>query len=197
MENPSFYAIIPANVRYDKDLTPNAKLLYAEITSLCNLQGHCWATNDYFSNLYGVSKVSISKWISQLIEKGYIQSEIVYKDGTKQILNRYLTLLNGPIKEKLMGPIKENFKENIIDTNNKINNSAEIKKSFKNFDVEDFKNEILQIKEKANGKYTNDMIKKFFNYWSEKDAKGKMRFQKQETWETGKRLATWYGNNFK
>ena len=165
MENPSFYAIIPANVRYDKDLTPNAKLLYAEITSLCNLQGHCWATNDYFSNLYGVSKVSISKWISQLIEKGYIQSEIVYKDGTKQILNRYLTLLNGPIKEKLMGPIKENFKENIIDTNNKINNSAEIKKSFKNFDVEDFKNEILQIKEKANGKYTNDMIKKFFNYW--------------------------------
>ena len=30
--NKSYYAIIPANVRYDKTLPANAKLLYAEIT---------------------------------------------------------------------------------------------------------------------------------------------------------------------
>ena len=112
-ENPSYYSIIPATVRYDKRLTPNAKLLYAEITSLCNMNGVCSASNEYFANLYDVSKVSISKWINQLIEFGYINSEITYKDGSKQILNRYLSLVKDPIKEKFNTPIKEKFKDNI------------------------------------------------------------------------------------
>ena len=65
---PSYYAIIPANVRYDKKLTPNAKLLYSEITALCNKKGYCWSTNKYFAELYDVSNTSISKWISSLVD---------------------------------------------------------------------------------------------------------------------------------
>ena len=118
----SYYAIIPANVRYDKDLTDGAKLLYGEITALCNEKGYCWANNSYFSELYGVSKVTISNWIRQLREKGYIESEIIYKEGTKEIDKRYIKILNDPIKENLNTPIKENFKENNTDTNNTFNN---------------------------------------------------------------------------
>ena len=118
----SYYAIIPANVRYDKDLTPNAKLLYGEITALCNEKGHCWATNDYFSNLYGVSKTSISKWINSLVKKGYVSSEIVYVEGTKQIDNRYLTIIQYPIKEKLNTPLEEKLNTIIKDTNTYTNN---------------------------------------------------------------------------
>lgn len=70
-----YYAIIPANVRYDKELTPNAKLLYGEITALCNEKGYCWASNSYFSDLYNVSKVSISKWLKQLEEKNLVNVE--------------------------------------------------------------------------------------------------------------------------
>ena len=118
----SYYAIIPANVRYDKDLTDGAKLLYGEITALCNEKGYCWANNSYFSELYGVSKVTISNWIRQLREKGYIESEIIYKEGTKEIDKRYIKILNDPIKENLNTPIKENFKENNTDINNTFNN---------------------------------------------------------------------------
>ena len=122
MENkPNYYGIIPANVRYDKRLTPNAKLLYAEITALCNDKGYCWASNKYFADLYEVSTTSISKWISQLCEFKYITSEIIYKEGTKEILNRYLRLVTYPIEEKLNTPIEEKLKDNNTINNNTIN----------------------------------------------------------------------------
>ena len=121
-EKPNYYAIIPANIRYDADLTANAKLLYGEITALCNEKGYCWATNEYFANLYGVSKTSISKWISSLIQKEYIFSETIYKDETKEILNRYLRIVKDPIEEKLNRGIEEKLKDNNTYINNTINN---------------------------------------------------------------------------
>jgi len=130
-DNKSYYSVIPAYVRYDKDLKDKAKLLYGEITSLCNDKGYCWATNEYFANLFGVTKTTISLLIKDLIQKKYIYSQIIYKEGSKEILNRYLSLVKDPIKEILNSPIKENLKENNISINNKINNK-EIKKENKN-----------------------------------------------------------------
>lgn len=42
--------------------------------------------------------------------------------------------------------------------------------------------------------YPKEMILKFFNYWSEKDSRGKMKYEKQETFEIAKRLVTWKNN---
>lgn len=73
--NKSYYAVIPANVRYDKTLTPNAKILFGEITALFDENGCCYANNKYFAELYEVSETSVSKWIKQLTDRGYIFSQ--------------------------------------------------------------------------------------------------------------------------
>lgn len=78
---PNFYAIIPANVRYDAGLNANAKLLYGEITALCGQEGFCWAENGYFAALYDVNTETVSRWISQLRDKGYVDVEIQKSAG--------------------------------------------------------------------------------------------------------------------
>tara|TARA_R110001583_G_scaffold25400_10_gene91986 strand:+ start:1733 stop:2335 length:603 start_codon:yes stop_codon:yes gene_type:complete len=101
MQKPNYYAVIPAEVRYSKRLTPNAKLLYAEITALCNMNGKCKASTDYFCKLYEVSRVSIQKWLKILEDNNYIKRVNIYKQGSKQIETRVITLVNMPSKEKL------------------------------------------------------------------------------------------------
>lgn len=86
--NKSYYAIIPANVRYDNELTMGARLLYGELTALSNEKGYCWATNSYFAELYKVTNKTISNWITKLEEKGYISRNIKYKKGSRQVEER-------------------------------------------------------------------------------------------------------------
>ena len=122
---PNYYSVIPANVRYDSDLTANAKLLYGEITALTNEKGYCWATNNYFAKLYKTSNVTISRWIKSLKDKGYITTKIKYKDGTKEIENRYIQIcppinknVNTPINKNVNTPINKNVKDNNTSMNN-------------------------------------------------------------------------------
>lgn len=127
-DKKSYYAVIPANVRYDTSLCPNAKLLYGEITALCNEQGYCWATNNYFAELYNVSKKTVSLWLKSLIDGGHIKSEIEYREGSKEIVNRYIQICKYPINKNVNTPINKNVKDNITVMNNTVNN----KKIYKN-----------------------------------------------------------------
>ena len=112
-EKPNYYAIIPAEVRYCKALIPNAKLLYAEITALCNMNGKCTASTEYFCRLYEVSKVSVQKWLKNLEDNNHIRRVNKYKPHSKQIECRVITLVNVPSKEKL----SDNTNINITNTN--------------------------------------------------------------------------------
>jgi len=134
MENKNYFAIIPAPVRYCKDLKANEKLMYGELTALSNDKGFCFASNEYFSNLYDVSKTSISKWISNLEKNGFIKIKMIYEPGTKQIKQRriYIAPLlkktSIPIEEKLNTPIEEKLKDiYILTNNNNINNNNSTK----------------------------------------------------------------------
>ena len=138
-QQKAYYAIIPANVRYDKDLVPNAKLLYGEITALCNEKGYCWASNQYFADLYHSSISAVQKWVSSLVKKGYINLELVYKEGTKQVLHRKLYITPGvniytTSHKNLYDPGVKNYMtpgvnicvENNKDINNTFNNKKDV-----------------------------------------------------------------------
>ena len=96
-DKPTYYAIIPAMIRYDKDLKPNEKLLYGEITALTNKTGVCFASNKYFSSLYEVDERTVRKWIKNLREKGYIKTINQINKETKEIKRRAIVINGTPI----------------------------------------------------------------------------------------------------
>ena len=93
MEESTYYAIIPSRVRYDKELSANEKLLYGEITALASKGGLCWATNKYFSELYGVESRTIRRWIEHLVERGYVYRAVEYDEDEKTVLRRCLSIV--------------------------------------------------------------------------------------------------------
>lgn len=198
MDKPNYYAVIPANVRYSKKLTPNAKLLYAEITALCNMNGKCTASTEYFSKLYEVSRVSIQKWLKILEDNNHIKRVNIYKQGSKEILTRVITLVNNPCKEKLIDNTninitntnltdsnkKERFKKPILD---EVKNYCILRKN--NIDAEAFI-DFYESKNWMVGKNKMKDWKACVRTWERRDGKqnmGKVHSQLSE-WEQAKRM---------
>lgn len=133
---PSYYAVIPADVRYDEQLKPNAKLLYGEISALIGADGFCYASNAYFSNLYGLTDRTISDLISALKAGGYIHLEY-NRDPAGQILGRKIYIKvsapeEQPHEENFYTPgksFREGIEENFQDTN--LSNTVDKKKNRK------------------------------------------------------------------
>ena len=124
-ETPNYYAIIPANVRYNNSIQQGAKLLYGEITALSNKTGCCWAGDQYFMGLYKVSQATIQRWLTSLEKNGYIDRTVKYKDSSKEIEKRYIRINAYPIlknentyTQKCEYPILKNEQENNTSINN-------------------------------------------------------------------------------
>tara|TARA_R110001583_G_scaffold8915_1_gene42079 strand:- start:3999 stop:4622 length:624 start_codon:yes stop_codon:yes gene_type:complete len=172
---PSYYAIIPAEVRYS-DLKPNAKLLYGEITALSSKEGYCFATNNYFAKLYNVTKNTVSLWVSQLHSSGFISVELI-KKGEQ-------------ITERRIGIIKNDERAN---TKNDDLSSIKINNTSNNIYLrrEKFKNDISLLD------YDQKFLKEFFDYWSEptkSKSNPKMRFELEKTWLLDARVKRWMNN---
>jgi hypothetical protein len=179
MEKPNYYSYIPAHVRY-ADITPNAKLLYAEITALLQMNGVCFASNNYFSKLYNKNKVTISRWISELKRNGFIKISFTYKEGSKEIANRYIQICYEGIskndKEVLTKMLKNN---NTINNNNTTYSNR--KAFFKKPNVD-------QVKDYCIERNNNVDAEAFLDFYESKDwkiGKNKMKDWKAavRTWE--------------
>lgn len=147
-EQPGYYSILTASVRYDKDLNANEKILFSEITALSNKHGYCTASNNYFAELYSMSKSSISRWITHLNQAGYLKV-ILIKQADNQVIGRKMYPISNPktkndkkegegythsvegvyaemhipYTQKCIYPIRTNAKGNNTSNNNTSNNN--------------------------------------------------------------------------
>ena len=200
-ENPNYYAIIPAEIRYDKDLSDKAKLLYGEISALSNRTGECWASNKYFADLYGITTIHISRIINELKEKKYIDVELMYKTHTRQIEKRIIKLNDAPIKEMLIPinknvntPINKNVKENNTSINNTSMNNNIYMGEIKNFtDTKKFKVPTLEeVKNYCTERNNGIDAEQFIDFYSSKGwmvGKNKMKDWRASirTWERSRK----------
>lgn len=119
--NPTFYAVLTADVRYNNTLTSTAKLLFAEITALTQSDGACWASNNYFAKLYGISPKHVSELISSLVGEGHVVIEIDKAGGNKRYIRlaQAIRLIPDTYPEKS----GEGYPEKSGDNNNTSNNT--------------------------------------------------------------------------
>lgn len=139
MDKPTFYGIIPANVRYAK-IADRAKLIFSEITALSNKWGYCNASNGYFAQVWECDPSVISRHVSSLESIGAIRCEYI-REG-KQVKERriYPLAMGGvlhPVQEgiacgakgvlhHMQGGIAPEIKENTTRFNNtSLNNKKE------------------------------------------------------------------------
>ena len=131
IRQPGYYAVIPANVRYDKRLTANAKLLYGELTALAQAEGFCFASNEYFAELYDLSVDRISRLLGTLEKTGYITREVLRDPETNAVTGRKIWIIpptgqedtppgknNGTSRQKYRDPPGKNDGDNNINNNN-------------------------------------------------------------------------------
>lgn len=131
---PAYWAVLPSDVRYDPDIPPLGRILYAEVSALCGPEGYCWASNGYFAKLYSRDERTIGRLLSQLVKKGHIilqverseKGEVVCrKIWTKATLPAAMlqaaplpTKMSGPSRQKCQDPPDKNVGKNNINNNN-------------------------------------------------------------------------------
>lgn len=129
---PGYWAVLPAQIRYDPAIPPSAKLLYAEISSLTDQRGYCYASNAYFESLYELSERTIIRLLKALSEAGYITIED--NDGGKTHRKIYAGInplaappvknVSTPLSKMSVPPVK-----NVRGIDNKKNNKKEDQKT--------------------------------------------------------------------
>lgn len=105
-EQPSYYSILTAHVRYSTKISSLAKLLYSEITALSSKDGYCYASNIYFATNYCCSIDTVSRCIKELETAGFIRVDIRPDLGNRRHIWTIDTKTE--VSAKMQEPIRKN-----------------------------------------------------------------------------------------
>lgn len=135
MDKPSFFSILTAHVRYSTKINDFSKILFSEITALCNKNGYCNAKNETLGRWYSKTTRTISRAISALEKEGFINVDIT-KNASGTFRRIYISLptrqncLTGTTPNDTRGTTNLSIQKNSIKSNNIKNNKEREKAPF-------------------------------------------------------------------
>lgn len=175
-ERPGFWAVLPAQVRYDAELPSTAKLLYAEISALADQRGYCFAPNSYFMKLFRISERTLQDHLRALKTSGYIR--IADGDGGSKMRKIYAGINPlsvtpaencGTPREKLRGDPAENCGVHYKEENKKEEqNPPKPPKGAKRAR--------RKRKEKATCEWEPELFERFWNLYPRGEGKAEARY---------------------
>ena len=82
------YILIPEDIKISK-IPSGAKILYGDILYLSKSGGYCFASNNYFANIYSVHVNSISNWLKSLRDSKFISARYGKDDRGRSVRRLY------------------------------------------------------------------------------------------------------------
>ena len=79
---------IPYEILTNEHLSDKEKYIYSLILFFSKNDGYCTITNKYIATIVNLSDTRVSKLISSLSKKKYVQVITNFQDTTRQIINR-------------------------------------------------------------------------------------------------------------
>lgn len=89
----------PSNILLNEELSDKEKIVLSMISYLSDETGSCFASNKYIASIINVTSDRVSKIVSSLKKKGYIEVKLKFKTDSKEVESRQII----PNKEKLNG----------------------------------------------------------------------------------------------
>lgn len=133
---------IPRIIWEDTNLNWTEKLFLAEIQSF-DANGECFASNEYFAKFFNLSKSRVSKVISSLKDKGFVDVNLIYKDGTKEVLKRVIKPLYGYGRKVTEGMVENSDTYSRLQLDPMVENSEDIKQFIKYNNIQYINNNSL------------------------------------------------------
>ena len=94
------YILIPDIVKISK-IPAGAKILYGDILMLSKVKGYCFASNNFFADIYGVHVNSITNWINFLKINKFINTKYKINHEGRSTRRLYPTEICGNKHKKL------------------------------------------------------------------------------------------------
>ena len=123
---------IPYEILSNEKLTDKEKYIYSLILFFSKSNGYCTITNKFIGIIINLSDTRVSKLISSLSKKKYVQVITNFQDSTRQIINRKIVPLakyDHPTYSKMTTTIdnsnnntSQNISSPIVEINKNINN---------------------------------------------------------------------------
>ena len=98
---------IPAEILLNNNLSDKEKIILSMVLYLSDETGSCFASNKYIASIVNVTSDRVSKIVSSLKDKGYIEVNLKYKIDTKEIEERQIIPIN-KYSEKYLEDISKN-----------------------------------------------------------------------------------------